>query len=153
MSLFGFLNCDKPAGMTSRDVVNVVQRRLRKVKVGHAGTLDPMAEGVLVLGVGPAVRLVPFVQRYRKHYRGSFRLGVCSESGDTESELSEPSGLHVPSLAELRSAAPQLVGRIDANPTNLFRHSHRRQSGLTSEFGPGKCLTCQRVRSMFTRLR
>ena len=116
MSLFGFLNCDKPAGMTSRDVVNVVQRRLRKVKVGHAGTLDPMAEGVLVLGVGPAVRLVPFVQRYRKHYRGSFRLGVCSESGDTESELSAPSGLHVPSPAELRSAAPQLVGRITQTP-------------------------------------
>ena len=116
MSSFGFLTCDKPAGMTSRDVVNVVQRRLRKVKVGHAGTLDPMAEGVLVLGVGPAVRLVPFVQRYRKHYRGRFRLGACSESGDTESELSEPSGLHVPSLDELRSASRQLVGRIEQTP-------------------------------------
>ena len=57
--LFGFLNCDKPVGMTSRDVVNVVQRRIRPVKVGHCGTLDPLAQGVLVLGVGPARPLAP----------------------------------------------------------------------------------------------
>ncbi len=116
MSLFGFLNCAKPAGMTSRDVVNVVQRRLRKIKVGHAGTLDPIAEGVLVLGVGPAARLVPYVQRYPKHYRGTFQLGVCSESGDTESELSTPAGLHQPSMAELQAAAPQFVGCIEQTP-------------------------------------
>jgi tRNA pseudouridine55 synthase len=116
MTLFGFLNCDKPSGMTSRDVVNVVQRRLRKIKVGHAGTLDPIAVGVLVLGVGPAVRLVPYVQQYQKHYRGTFRLGVCSDSGDTESELREPPDLHVPSLDELQAATGQLVGRIEQTP-------------------------------------
>ena len=71
MAPFGFINCDKPVGMTSRDVVNIVSGCLRKskdgtrtkkkFKVGHAGTLDPLAEGVLVVGVGRAVRLVPYV--------------------------------------------------------------------------------------------
>lgn len=118
MSLFGFLNCLKPPGMTSRDVVNVVQRRLRqgKTKVGHAGTLDPIAEGVLVIGVGSAVRLVPWVQQYPKAYLGMFRLGVCSESGDTESELSTPSGLREPTLKDLQAAAPDLVGTIEQIP-------------------------------------
>lgn len=102
--------------MTSRDVVNVVQRRLRKIKVGHAGTLDPMAEGVLVLGVGPAVRLVPFVQQYPKQYRGTFRLGVCSPSEDIESELSEPQGMAVPTLDELTVAASRMIGRIEQTP-------------------------------------
>ena len=80
--------------------MNVVQRRLRKIKVGHAGTLDPLADGVLVLGVGPAVRLVPYVQQQRKHYQGTFQLGAQSASGDTESELERPSGLPQPSLEE-----------------------------------------------------
>ena len=53
--------------MTSRDVVNQVQRKLKKVKVGHAGTLDPIAEGVLVLGVGPATRLMTQIQIGRAH--------------------------------------------------------------------------------------
>lgn len=116
ISPFGLLNCDKPPGMTSRDVVNVVQRRLQKVKVGHAGTLDPMADGVLVLGVGPAVRLVPHVQQYRKHYRGTFRLGSSSESGDIECEVFEPDGLNVPNLEEILSTLPRFIGCIEQTP-------------------------------------
>jgi tRNA pseudouridine55 synthase len=117
MNWFGLLNCDKPAGITSRDLVNVVQRRLRKIKVGHAGTLDPMATGVLVLGIGPAARLVPYVQKFPKHYRGTFRLGCTSPSGDTESEIEIPAGLREPMLAELQSMLPQLTGRITQTPS------------------------------------
>ncbi len=116
MRPFGFLNCDKPTGVTSRDVVNVVQRRLGKLKVGHAGTLDPLADGVLVLGVGSASRLVPYVQRYRKHYRGTFRLGAESESGDVECEIVEPPGLPVPTRPQIESAAQNLVGTIEQTP-------------------------------------
>ncbi len=116
MRPFGLLNCDKPSGVTSRDVVNVVQRRLRKVKVGHTGTLDPLADGVLVLGVGSASRLVPYVQRYPKRYRGTFRLGAESESGDIESEIVQPSGLPVPTRQEIESAAGNLVGTIEQTP-------------------------------------
>ena len=60
--MFGLLNIDKPAGLTSRDVVNRVQRLVRPDKVGHAGTLDPLATGVLVLAVGPATRLIEYVR-------------------------------------------------------------------------------------------
>lgn len=102
--------------MTSRDVVNIVQRRLRKVKVGHAGTLDPLAEGVLVLGVGPAVRLVPYVQQYSKHYLATFRLGASSVSGDLEGEVTEYPDLPIPSREQLEAAAAGLVGRIQQTP-------------------------------------
>jgi len=116
LTLFGFLNCDKPPGMTSRDVVNVVQRRLRGVKVGHAGTLDPLAEGVLVLGVGPAVRLVPYVQQQAKHYHATFRLGASSISGDLEGEVTQHAELPIPSPEEIETAAVGLVGRIEQVP-------------------------------------
>ena len=102
--------------MTSRDVVNVVQRRLRKVKVGHAGTLDPLAEGVLVLGVGPAVRLVQYVQQRPKHYRAKFQLGVSSVSGDLEGEQTAHPDLPQPTLPEITEAAANLVGHIEQTP-------------------------------------
>lgn len=102
--------------MTSRDVVNVVQRRLRKVKVGHAGTLDPLAEGVLVLGVGPAVRLVPYVQQLSKHYRATFRLGQSSVSGDLEGDVTHHQDLPVPSRDQLDAAAGRLIGSIEQTP-------------------------------------
>lgn len=103
--------------MTSRDVVNIVQRRLKKTaKVGHAGTLDPLAEGVLVLGVGPAVRLVPYVQQLPKQYRASFRLGASTVSGDLEGEVTEHPDLPHPTQQQLHAAAESLVGMIQQQP-------------------------------------
>ena len=103
--------------MTSRDVVNVVQRRLpRKTKVGHAGTLDPLAEGVLVLGIGPAVRLVPYVQQQPKHYQATFRLGSSSVSGDLEGEITEFPDLPIPTCDQLEQAAKELTGEIEQVP-------------------------------------
>lgn len=116
MKLFGFLNCNKPPGMTSRDVVNVIQRRLHGEKVGHAGTLDPLAEGVLVVGVGPAVRLIPYVQQQVKHYLAQFRLGSSSPSGDLEGGVTEHPELPAPSLRQLESAVGHLIGRIEQTP-------------------------------------
>lgn len=104
--------------MTSRDVVNIVQRRLRKskTKVGHAGTLDPLAEGVLVLGVGSAVRLVSYVQQQPKHYLATFRLGASTISGDLEGDLTLHPELPVPSRSQLEDAAAGLVGQIQQVP-------------------------------------
>ena len=63
-AMFGFINVNKPVGMTSHDVVNVARKLLPgKIKVGHAGTLDPFAGGVLVLCIGPATKLAEYVQR------------------------------------------------------------------------------------------
>ncbi|MEN6493652.1 MAG: tRNA pseudouridine(55) synthase TruB, partial [Thermoguttaceae bacterium] len=84
---FGLLNLNKPAGMTSRRAVDCVQRLARPAKVGHAGTLDPLASGVLVACVGAATRLIEYVQQMPKSYVGTFLLGRQSPSEDIECEV------------------------------------------------------------------
>jgi tRNA pseudouridine55 synthase len=84
--LDGFLVIDKPEGMTSHDVVQFVRRRLRTRKVGHLGTLDPMATGVLPLALGRATRLVEFLKGGRKVYEGTIRLGFSTNTYDREGE-------------------------------------------------------------------
>ncbi len=83
----GLLLVDKPGGMTSHDVVDVVRRRLGTRKVGHAGTLDPMATGLLVLGVGRATRLLRFLGALSKTYEGTARLGVETTTLDADGEV------------------------------------------------------------------
>jgi tRNA pseudouridine55 synthase len=108
--------------MTSRDAVNIVAGCLRKanggqkVKVGHAGTLDPLAEGVLVLAVGRAVRLVPYVQQQPKFYRATFVLGKSTISGDAEGEVTIRDDLPMPNRDQLDSAAATLRGTITQIP-------------------------------------
>ena len=108
--------------MSSRDAVNIVQRRLRgsaetkKVKVGHCGTLDPLAEGVLVLGVGPAVRLVPYVHQQSKRYRGKFLLGQSSPTGDLEMAATRHDELPIPSREDLQTFAGTMIGEIRQTP-------------------------------------
>lgn len=82
--MFGLLNVNKPAGPTSHDIVARVRRATGVRKVGHAGTLDPMATGVLVLCLGAATRLSEFVMASRKVYRARVRLGVETDTYDAE---------------------------------------------------------------------
>ena len=114
--MFGLLNLDKPAGVTSRDVVNRVQRLVRPEKVGHAGTLDPLATGVLVVGLGQATRLVEYIQRLPKTYRGTFLLGRISDTEDIEGQVRELANPPVPTCEQLQSALPRLVGTIQQSP-------------------------------------
>lgn len=86
-SSHGLLNLDKPAGMTSRDVVNRVGRLFKKTKIGHAGTLDPLATGVLIVCVGAATRLVDRVQEHLKGYRAQLKLGVRSDTDDITGQI------------------------------------------------------------------
>ncbi|MGZ8579316.1 MAG: tRNA pseudouridine(55) synthase TruB [Actinomycetota bacterium] len=105
----GLLLIDKPGGMTSHDVVDVVRRRLGTRKVGHAGTLDPMATGLLVLGVGRATRLLRFLGALPKTYEGTARLGVETTTLDADGEVT----LERPVTAtetEIRGAMAALVG-------------------------------------------
>jgi tRNA pseudouridine55 synthase len=76
------LKLDKPEGPTSHDVVHAVRRHLGLRRVGHAGTLDPQATGLLVVGVGPATRLLGFIALQDKFYRGTLRLGVATDTLD-----------------------------------------------------------------------
>ena len=114
--LFGILNVNKPRGVTSRAVVNQVQRLLKPAKVGHAGTLDPLATGVLILCVGPATRLVEYVQRMAKGYRGEFLLGRQSDTEDVTGHVVELTDSPQPSPSAIEQAARRLVGVIQQRP-------------------------------------
>ncbi|HEV7278634.1 MAG TPA: tRNA pseudouridine(55) synthase TruB [Pirellulaceae bacterium] len=112
----GFLSLDKPAGWSSREAVNRVQRLVRPNKVGHAGTLDPLATGVLVVAVGPATRLIDEVQAQSKTYRGSFRFGVESVSEDIESPLTTRDDLPIPTREAIEAVLPRFLGRQMQRP-------------------------------------
>jgi tRNA pseudouridine55 synthase len=85
--IFGLLNINKPQGPTSHDIVARVRQGTRIKKVGHAGTLDPMATGVLVLCMGPATRLSEYVMGSPKTYRARVRLGIQTDTYDAEGEI------------------------------------------------------------------
>lgn len=80
----GILLVDKPSGITSHDVVARARRALNTRKIGHAGTLDPMATGLLILGVGAATRLLTFIVGLDKTYEATIRLGVTTDSDDAD---------------------------------------------------------------------
>ncbi|HUP21971.1 MAG TPA: tRNA pseudouridine(55) synthase TruB [Thermoanaerobaculia bacterium] len=83
----GLLLVDKPAGCTSHDVVQQARRALRERRIGHCGTLDPAATGLLLLTVGRATRLTRFLIRAPKVYEGMMRFGVCTDTYDTEGQV------------------------------------------------------------------
>ena len=114
--MFGLLNLSKPSGVTSRDVVNRVQRLVKPHKVGHAGTLDPLASGVLVVCLGPATRLIEYVQRMPKRYLATFLLGRQSETEDIEGTVTELINAPVPSESQIRVTLPDFLGTIQQLP-------------------------------------
>jgi len=112
----GFLNIDKPAGMTSRDVVDRVCRVVGSKRVGHSGTLDPLATGVLVVAVGKATRLVEYVQAQRKVYRAGLLLGQTSDTDDVEGTILHRKLISFPLPEVIDAALRPLVGRILQTP-------------------------------------
>lgn len=113
----GLLVIDKPGGMTSRDVVNRVQRWFpRKTKIGHTGTLDPLATGVLVVCVGAATRLADFVQAMGKTYRSRFRLGATSDTDDADGTVSVNLAAVPPAREHIASAMPAFLGHVEQVP-------------------------------------
>ncbi|WP_307793967.1 tRNA pseudouridine(55) synthase TruB [Actinotalea soli] len=112
----GIVVVDKPEGWTSHDVVARVRRLAGTRKVGHAGTLDPMATGVLVLGVESATRLLTFVVGADKDYSATIRLGVVTTTDDAEGEVLEQAGAELP-LPELADQVARLTGPVDQVPS------------------------------------
>lgn len=112
----GLLNLNKPSGITSRAAVDRVRRAAGRVKAGHAGTLDPLASGVLVVGVGSATRLLEYVQQMPKLYTATFLLGRSSPTEDIEGEVTELDHPPVPSRSQLDRAAQTLTGWIQQRP-------------------------------------
>jgi tRNA pseudouridine55 synthase len=112
----GILVVDKPRGLTSRAVVDRVARLVGRAKVGHAGTLDPLASGVLVLCVGPATRLVEHIQALPKSYRTVVLLGARSDTLDADGRIEPVANPRVPSRDQVATAVAPLVGEVDQVP-------------------------------------
>lgn len=112
----GVLIVDKPAGLTSHDVVARVRRIAQEKSVGHLGTLDPMATGVLPMVLGRFTRLAQFYNSADKRYRGTIRFGLATDSYDAEGEPTGPEQEVQLTLEGIRGAATRFVGQFDQMP-------------------------------------
>ncbi|MER3414526.1 MAG: tRNA pseudouridine(55) synthase TruB [Armatimonadota bacterium] len=112
----GFLLIDKPLGVTSHDVVKEVRRRLGVRRVGHAGTLDPVCTGLLVLGVGRATRLLRFLSLEPKEYEGVMKLGEATTTQDAEGEVVRWADASKVDSNALCEAAREMVGKVRQVP-------------------------------------
>jgi len=117
MVLEGVINLDKPAGMTSARAVSRVKRLLpRGARIGHAGTLDPFATGVLLLLVGKATKSCEQLMGQRKGYEATVRLGARSATDDVEGPIETVEVAQPPELETVQSACAQFVGAIEQRP-------------------------------------
>ena len=134
----GLIVVDKPGGLTSHDVVARIRRLAGTRRVGHAGTLDPMATGVLVVGVEKATRLLGHLTLTDKEYQATIRLGQATDTGDAEGTVTtgRPAG-HL-SLAQVQAAAAALTGEIQQVPPSVsaIKVAGRRAYQLTREGAP-----------------
>jgi len=115
----GFLLVDKAAGMTSHDVVAKARKKLGTKRVGHAGTLDPMATGVLVLGVGIATKLLQYVTDGTKRYEANIRLGQSTHTDDREGEILETFDVSNISKEVILEELAKFVGKIQQRPSSV----------------------------------
>jgi len=115
----GILLVDKPSGVTSHDVVSRARRALGTRKVGHAGTLDPMATGLLLLGVDSSTRLLTYLVGLGKRYTATIRLGQSSTTDDAEGELSAPVDATGLTRAQLDTGIAALTGEIAQVPSTF----------------------------------
>jgi tRNA pseudouridine55 synthase len=115
----GFLVVDKAPGMTSHDVVAVARKALGMRKVGHAGTLDPMATGVLVLGFGNGTRLLQYITDGDKSYTATIILGAATVTDDREGEvLSESNASHITD-DQIKTGLAKMIGEIAQRPSSV----------------------------------
>lgn len=115
----GLVVVDKPAGMTSHDVVGRLRRLLGTRKIGHAGTLDPMATGVLVLGVERATRLLGHLALDTKSYTATVRLGATTSTDDAEGDITTQADAGAVTEAAVRQGMAALTGHIEQVPSTV----------------------------------
>src|SRR5574337_418887 len=116
MELSGVLNINKPGGMTSHDVVDVVRRLLKMRRVGHTGTLDPRATGVLPLCVGRATRIAQFLTQADKEYLITMRLGITTDTLDADGKVLSQTDRSEEHTSELQEVLKNFVGEIQQIP-------------------------------------
>ena len=139
----GILNIDKPAGWTSHDVVARTRRLADQKRVGHTGTLDPSATGVLVVCLGQATRIVEYVAEGIKAYRARIRFGETTDTWDADGEVLRREAVAGLSLASVEAAIPEFRGRVEQVPPMYSALKHRgvplyrlARQGVTIERAP-----------------
>ena len=118
----GLILIDKPAGITSHDVVARVRKAAGTRKVGHAGTLDPMATGLLILGINSSTRLLTYIVGADKEYLATIRLGAASTTDDAEGELLAPASqeaLDAVTAEAIAAGIAELTGEIEQVPSSV----------------------------------
>ena len=113
----GFINLNKKSGMTSHDAVNHVRKIFSMRKVGHAGTLDPAASGVLPVAIGRATKFIEYLADLEKSYRAEILFGVATNSGDLEGEIiSRADDFQMPTVDEFKATLKNFIGEIEQTP-------------------------------------
>ncbi|URR36334.1 tRNA pseudouridine(55) synthase TruB [Thermosynechococcus sp. HN-54] len=113
--MFGFLNLNKPPGCTSHDCINELRRRLRLKRIGHGGTLDPMATGVLPIALGAATRLLPYLSD-RKAYIGTVRFGITTTTDDITGNICQEQAASHLTLEAIEEQLRKFIGKIEQYP-------------------------------------
>jgi tRNA pseudouridine55 synthase len=132
----GVLLIDKPSGITSHDVVDRVRRKLKMKRVGHAGTLDPLATGLLIILVGKATKLSSRLMSMDKEYEGTFELGKVSDSHDIDGEILEENEVPESITTELiqeqmntfegdQYQTPPMFSAVKINGVPLYKHARK----------------------------
>ena len=112
----GIINVNKPSGITSFDVIRKLRKILHERKIGHTGTLDPLAEGVLVVCLGKATKLVQDIEGYEKTYIAGFELGYRTDTYDIEGQVTEKGEVREVTLSELKNTLKEFLGKIEQVP-------------------------------------
>jgi tRNA pseudouridine55 synthase len=115
----GFVIVDKPAGITSHDVVGKLRKTLGTKRVGHAGTLDPMATGVLVLGINNATKFLQYITEGKKQYLATIRLGQSTTTDDREGEILSTSNTESITDQQIKDLLSKQVGKIMQTPSKV----------------------------------
>jgi tRNA pseudouridine55 synthase len=116
MHVDGVLNINKPSGLTSHDVVERVRKTLKERRIGHTGTLDPLATGVLVLCMGKATRIAQYLEAGEKEYKAVMRLGVTTDTLDAEGRVLETKSYLPPDAQRIMEAMKGFTGSIMQQP-------------------------------------
>lgn len=111
----GWINLDKPLGLTSTQAIGKLRRLFSPQKIGHAGTLDPLASGILPIAMGEATKTIPYIQDAQKTYEFTVQWGQQRSTDDAEGEVIATSD-HRPSLEDITNALPAFIGEIEQTP-------------------------------------
>ena len=113
----GFINLNKPSGMTSHDAVNRVRKIFSTRKVGHAGTLDPQAAGVLPIAIGRATKFIEYLADCNKTYRAEILFGIATDSGDLDGKIiSRTDNFKMPTVDDFNATLKSFIGEIEQTP-------------------------------------